>query len=566
MTDTLVAPTEDATGSHDPAEQATPTPQAPYPSILSWLNTADHKQIGRLYIASAVLVLLAAMVVDMLVRIDLINALGFTVYDADSWFQLFAMSRDAVLFGVLAPGFLGLAIYVVPLQIGAGNIAFPRAATASFWGWLISLGILIGAYAVNGGPPGGEPDGVDLYLISLAAIAVSLMLGAICVGATILTYRAPGLYLTDVPTFTWASLVWVAVLVMSLGALLADLLLLYIDHRYGRLVFFGNYGLLGAPEAGFGIRGGLGWLHQAPQIFVFAFPALGVIGEIVPAAVKVRQPMDRAVKVLLGAAGFFAFGAFAQQFEISFGSGQVAGDLREEALYVAFVVAAVLPIAGLLALWGLAFMEGKFPTVTPAVVLAEIAGFLLIGGAVAVAVGAVIDVGPAGDFFRTGATTWVAGYGALVLLGGGVAGLFAGLYWWGPKLYGRMLKRGIGLLAAAAVALGAVAIAVGSFVTGGIWDQPYGAPTFADAAGSSALNALTVVGAALIVVAAALVLFDLLTSIVAGRGAEAGDNPWEAEGAEWTTSSPPPDGNFDELPELPELSADATMVDVEADG
>ena len=138
--------TDASTSPGVPAEDPTP---------FGWLTTADHKRTGRLFIVSALLFLVLGVVLDLLVRLDLTSASKFVSLDVDSFAQGFAFSREALVLLFLIPVFLGVAIYMVPLQIGASNLAFPRAATASFWIWKISAVVLIGAYLGNGGPYGG---------------------------------------------------------------------------------------------------------------------------------------------------------------------------------------------------------------------------------------------------------------------------------------------------------------------------------------------------------------------------------------------------------------------------
>ena len=159
------------------------------PTPFGWLTTADHKRTGRLFIISSLAFLIMGVVLDLLVRLDLTSATKFVSLDADSFAQSFALSRETLVLLFLIPAFLGLAMYLVPLQIGASNLAFPRAATASFWIWKISAVVLIGAYLGNGGPYGGWANGVDLHLLALSGLVIALLLGAVTVATTVMTLR-----------------------------------------------------------------------------------------------------------------------------------------------------------------------------------------------------------------------------------------------------------------------------------------------------------------------------------------------------------------------------------------
>ena len=255
------------------------------PTAFGWLNTADHKRIGRLFIACSLVFALAGAIADLLVRFDLASSGGHTVLNADSFVQVFTVSRDALVLGTLIPLFLGIAIYVVPLQVGAPNVAFGRAAALSFWGWLVSAGVLVGAYIANGGPGGGFSDGVDLHLLAVAGLVISLLTGAICVAVTTLTMRAPGMYMDRTPPFAWSALVTASMLVVSLGVVLGQIVVLYIEHRYGPRFLGGNYGIW--PR--------IDWMYRTPQLFIYVVPVLGVVAEVMLAAARrwVFEPLAR---------------------------------------------------------------------------------------------------------------------------------------------------------------------------------------------------------------------------------------------------------------------------------
>ena len=229
------------TGTNSDMATAITTGEDPTP--FGWLTTADHKRVGRLYIVSAIVMLLVGVLIDVIVRVDLTSGTDFVVLDGDSFGQLFALSRETLVLLFLIPIFLGFSMYLVPLQIGAGNLAFPRAAAASYWVWLVSAGVLFGAYIGNGGPYGGNSDLVDLHMLAVGGLVVGLLIGAVVIGATAMTMRSPGLYMDTTPPFSWSALVTASMLVVSLPVLLGQLVILYIDHRYGRVFLGGNFGI-----------------------------------------------------------------------------------------------------------------------------------------------------------------------------------------------------------------------------------------------------------------------------------------------------------------------------------
>ena len=185
--------------SAEPAATTTVAPErrpAPLPGGLAgWVMTVDHKRVGRLYIAVSLVVVGAALVIGGLLALERVDVTPGQIIHSDAVGQMLSLYRYGLVFAGVLPLLLGLAIAIVPLQVGAYRIAFPRAAAASFWGWLLGSGLMILAYGLNGGPGGGDSEAVDLFLVSLGMVVVSLLLGALCVVTTCLTMRTAGMTL-----------------------------------------------------------------------------------------------------------------------------------------------------------------------------------------------------------------------------------------------------------------------------------------------------------------------------------------------------------------------------------
>ncbi len=171
---------EDAPSSDAAASAAASPPDSPGAAtppeakgLVAWLTTGDHKKVGRLFIGAAFVYVIAALVVASLLGIERIDSDGTQILKLNSVTQLYSLYAIGVAFLFAVPLFLGIAICVVPLQVGARTLAFPRAAAASFWGWLVASGVMIAAYAMNGGPGGGDAKGVDLFLLSFIAVVLS---------------------------------------------------------------------------------------------------------------------------------------------------------------------------------------------------------------------------------------------------------------------------------------------------------------------------------------------------------------------------------------------------------
>ena len=531
----------------DDVSEPTQTPVVESATPLGWLYTSDHKRVGRLFIGASLVAIVAGLVTDLLVRVDLTDPDDFVVLDADTFGQTFTLARDLTVYLGIVPLFLGIAMYIVPLQVGAASLAFPRAALASFWGWVLASAVLLSAYGINGGPYGGEGEAVDLYLVALAGVIAALLLGAVCVGTTVLNLRAPGLFVDQLPPFSWASLVTAVMLLLTLPVVLGQLALLYIDHRYGQTYLGGNFGIYAQLE----------WVFRTPQLYVFAVPALGAIGEVLPVWGRNRQVHPTAVAVAIAAFGFFGFGAFVQ-----LANEPETLDDYEGVVLAGFQVGAAVAVIALLGLWGTTMVRGRtLPRLDSALLCSLAAGLVLVIAVLQGAIGALIDWTDALDrdvplrstTFTTGTLTLVVG--AILL------GAFAALLYWAPKLWGRRLLEPLGLLGLLAALGGALLGWLGPTVAGAFQDQPefvfddpnatsmYGA-VVVDVGNADAFSAIGAAGVALLALGAALMVLNLVVSVVFRAGADADADPWEAQTAEWQLPSPPEPGPTEVLPDL----------------
>ena len=524
------------------------------PTPFGWLTTADHKRTGRLFIVCSVLYLVVGAVLDLLVRLDLTSATEFVTLSSDSFAQGFAFSREALTLLFIIPAFLGVSMYIVPLQIGASNLAFPRAATASFWTWKVSAVVLIGAYLGNGGPYGGWANGVDLHLLALSGLVVALLLGAISVATTIMTMRSPGLYMDETPPFTWSSLVSSSMLVVSLPVLLGQIAIIYVDHRYGRVFLFGNYGVWERID----------WIHRTPQLFIYVVPVLGVAAEIVLANARRRVIEPLAMYFTIGLVGLFGFGAWTN-FAIT-GEGADIIDGVEGVVLVALYGGALLGTLGLLGLLGLAVIQNrKLPKISTSLLAAFAAGTLILVGALVGFIGAAVDwleiAGRGNDGnLQLRMTTWVTGQQSVLIYGAGLLGLLAAIHWWAPKIWGRQLNELLGLLNFLAIGAGALLAFVGPTLSGLLTEQPdfvYADPNatavysgWIDDSGAEGLSAIGAAGVVLLIAGAGLLLLNLLISVGLKKGLKADDDPWGGLSPEWMLPSPPPIGEADDLPML----------------
>lgn len=483
---------------------------SPVGGAAALFGTVDHVVIGRLYVILAFVLLVVSRVAGVLIDAERLDTSSTSILD-EYLAQVFSfhLVADPLLF--LVPAFLGLAIAVVPLQVGAATVAFPRAAAASFWAWLLSAGVLVTGHALEGAVlfAEGDRDRILLSLVGTAGVAGALLVGIVCVLTTVLAARTAGMTLDRVPMFTWgtfvAGLVWLVSLPVAVGALVYT----YLDVRYG---------------AGVGAASRLHWLYGSPATFAFAFPLVGVLLDVVPTMAKTRL---RNRGILLGAVGAAGILTFAGDLLEATRDGSIYQDF----LYVVASFAFVLPLLAVLGGVADALRRGTLNLTAP--LLLGIAGYLLL---LAGAAGNAVRVIDGLDLVGTSAD---AGVSELAIVAG-ILGVAAGLHYWPTKLVGAPLKEGAGRLAAAVLLVGGVAAGVPDIVSGFL-DQPFGVSALASVEdGVEALNAVTLVGGIVVLLGVALVLLNL--AVGRNGDGEVPADPWDGQTLEWATASPPAPG------------------------
>lgn len=527
------------TRSEADAETADPGPIAPPEptGLAGLLSTADHKRIGRLYLAASLAFLVGAVVTNALVGVEGIGS-GLVLFDEASFTQVHSLQAELAALLFLVPFFLGLATYLVPLQVGSPDIAFARGAATAAWTYLLSGLLLVAAYVADGGITGGSAVGVDLYLLALGAIGVATVVALISILTTILSLRAPGMTLERAPLFTWSVLVGGSMLLLTSPVLVARVAQVFIANRAGA-----------EPAA----EGAISWFWSVPTIYLLVVPALGVILEVVPVLSGNRLRMHAAGMILLAAAAILGFGAFAGVDEATTGWGGL--------VYIALGLASLLPILAILGLVGDTIRGGRLVLRAP-MLLALGALLHLFLGALA---GAALVIEPLG----IKGTVWADAQFAYVVYGGGVLAALAALWFWAPKIWGVHLGEAVGKIVFALVFLGAVLLAAPDLVSGLVNDVEAGSATFDDDALTVGLNVVSLLGAVSVAGGVLLAFGDVLGKAGRGKGPSATDDPWGGHTLEWATTSPPPRSNFvDAIPVVssptPVLDARTTPTEVSA--
>jgi heme/copper-type cytochrome/quinol oxidase subunit 1 len=514
-----------------------------FAGVAAWATTTDHKRIGRVYLGFGLIGLLATTVLGAMLGSERIS--DSAVFDGDILVQLIQAQRVSLVFAGIIPLTLGLAIAVVPLQLGARQIAFPRLALTGLYAWLGGLVLTFVALAQNGGIGGGDPQAVDQFLAGLGLMIIGLLASAGSVAVSVLTTRAPGMTMRRVPLFAWSSLIGALGMIIALPVAFGAIILLLVDIRLGIAANFG-----GAE----GIGAWLGWIFSVPAVVVFSLPAVGVAAELIPVTFKSRQQLRGVAFAGIALVGVAALAAVTTQpaHPVSLDGDQSFGTFFDDLL--TFLVFAGLPLLGLVIVLGLGALTAKTgagngrPRITSAFLFSFLGIGMLFVGLAGNFLMAITDLELLGTSFEEGAVLYVV-YGSAMAVMGGVV-------FWAPKLWGRTLPEKLVLPLVALALLGTILASLPLYIAGFL-DQAGGIPSNAgqvatmlslDYHDSASLwNALSMVGHILMVVAV-LAFVLLLVQACTGRGESAAENPFDGHTIEWSTSSPAPAGNFEHVP------------------
>jgi len=504
-------------------------------ALIEVFASTDHKVIGRHYFAFGLAGLLAVIVVNVLLGVERIDGSDVAL-DADVLAQLIDAQRVGLVFVVLAPLAMAMAVAFVPLQIGARAIAFPRLAFSGFWMWLGGAVLTVVALANNGGTLGGDSDMVDLFIVGIGLSAMGLTATAGAVATSILTTRAPGMTMRRVSASTWSALVFSIGVVIVMPVLFGTLIYLFLDHRNARTGFGGNEGILTW----------VGWMFTQPATFLFAIPAVGLLTEIFPITFGRRTPARGLMYAGLALVGAAVLGAVTQQNIQNLpwsGSQLSTADLDEKARdLVPFILFNGLPVLGALIVLLVALQiarpgAGMKINVTPAVFYGFFGFGMVLVGMLGNLIHAIDDVALQGTVFEEATLVYI-GYGAAL-------GAMGALVHWAPKLWGRAVPT----FPAIALAFGGVAatvLAAFPLYIAGLLDQ--GAGVFYDNSDLEIWNILSLIGHGLMALTALAFVGLLAKTAFGGDDDEVGDDPWEGQTIEWATTSPAPRDNFVDVP------------------
>jgi cytochrome c oxidase subunit I len=511
--------------------------------LYEWLTTTDHKKIGILYVINSFVMFFIGGVLALVVRTELaLPGLQLFAGNEHAYNEAFSIHATVMIFLFIIPMLAGLGNYAVPLMVGAPDMAFPRINALSFWmlplgGILLLLGFVVPGGAAAAGwtsypplterlPNSSPGAGQDLWIVALILIGTSSILGGINFLVTIFKMRAPGMTLFRMPIMVWTMLVTSVLVVMATPVITSALVMLFIDRNYGGTFFL-------PPEGQAVLYQNVFWFYSHPAVYVMVLPAMGVISEVLP--VFSRKPLFGYKAFIFATAGIGALG-FSVWAHHMFTTGAVF--LPFFAL-MTFLIA--VPTGVKMFNWVFTMFRGQLMFSTPLIFAIGFLTMFLIGG-INGAFSAAVPVD-----FALHDTYWVVAHLHYVLFGGSVFGVFAGVYYWFPKMTGRMLNEGLGKIHFVLMFIGFNLTFFPMHMLG-IKGMPRRIADYASDAGWNDWNMAATIGGFLIGISMLPFLWNVFISLRNGK--IAGDDPWEANTLEWATSSPPPPYNFDRLPEI----------------
>jgi cytochrome c oxidase subunit I+III len=506
---------------------------------FDWVATVDHKRIGILYLCTAFFFFGVGGLEALVIRLQLARP-NSTLLSPDVYNQLFTMHGTTMIFLVVMPTLVGFANYFVPLMIGARDMAFPRLNAMSYWlfpfgGFLLHFSVMAGgapsggwfAYAPLTETPFSSTQGTDYWILALLVLGVGSVSTAINLIATILTLRAPGLTMGRLPLFVWMTFVTAILIILALPVLNAAIVLLLVDRQLDAHVFLASGGGNTLLWQHFF------WTFGHPEVYIMALPAFGMISEIIP--VFSRKPIFgyEFVAASTVAIAILSFGVWAHHmFAVGLGHG---ADLAFAASSMLIAIPTGVKIFNWIAtMWG-----GSIRFTTAMLFATAFLVQFVVGGLSGITFAAApID-------WQVTDTYYVVAHFHYVLFGGTAFAILGAVYYWFPKMSGRLLSERLGRWNFWLMVVG---FNLTFFVQHllGILGMPRRVFTYPDLPYWGALNMASTVGACVMGVGSLVLAANIVTSLRSGT--LAGDNPWDAWTLEWATTSPPPHDNFPEVP------------------
>jgi len=532
--------------------------------ILDWLTKVDHKKIGIMYGAVALFFLFVGGLEALIIRTQLIVPENDLI-SAQRYNQLFTMHGTTMIFLAVMPLNSAFFNYLIPLQIGARDVAFPRINAFSLWafaagalvinvGWLLQALQMMGLFAASG-PTAGMTDlapaggwfgyapltgkdftgaGTDFWVVGLQILGVASLSSSMNFIVTILNMRAPGMKMMRMPVFTWMSLVVAFLIILAFPAVTIALGQLMFDRVFGTNFFVVAGG--GQPI----LWQHLFWIFGHPEVYILVLPAMGIISEVLPAFSK-KPLFGYAIVVFSGAViGFLGFAVWSHHM-FTTGLGKVA-----TAAFSLLTMAIAVPTGVKIFNWVGTLWGGRVRFTAPMIFALGFVWMFMMGGFSGIMhAAAPADAQQQDSYF-------VIAHFHYVIMGGIFLALVSGIYYWVPKVFGKMWTGNLSTWVAVLVVVG-LNLTFFPMHFLGLLGMPRRTHTYLEGFGWETYNLVCTIGAYILAIGIFLLLVDLIRCLRSGE--PAGDDPWDARTLEWATTSPPQVYNFAKTPVIPARDA-----------
>jgi len=512
------------------------------PGILKeWVTTTDHKKIGILYLLMSILFLVMGLMLALTMRLQLVSPEN-DFLGPDQYNQIFTIHGTTMIFLMAMPMIFGIANYIVPLHIGARDLAFPRLNAFSFWlqpagGLIIYSGILFGSladvgwtgYAPYSSTGGGLSPGTELWTMGQILLGISSTITAVNFIVTILKMRAPGVKLMRMSLYTWSILITSVLMLFALPVLTVALVMLFMDRTMGTLFFdvaAGADPLLWEH---------LFWYFGHPEVYIVVLPAFGILSEVI--TTFSRRPLyghNSMVYAMLGI-GVLSFLVWGHHMYTS------GADPTFRFVMMVMTMLVAVPTGIKVFNWLATLTGGSVVIKTPLLFALGCIATFTIGGVTGVMLASIpIDTHVHDTYF-------IVAHFHYTLIGGTVMAILAGLYYWYPKATGKMYNEDLGITH---FVVGFISFHLTFFPMFdlGLLGMPRRVASYPAGYGFDTINLIVTIAGTVFALSFFIMLVNFITSLEKGK--DAGDNPWGGWTFEWTISSPPPEHSFNEIPVL----------------
>ncbi|RKN61407.1 cytochrome c oxidase subunit I [Paenibacillus ginsengarvi] len=505
---------------------------------MDWLTTVDHKKIGILYLLGGGLFFVLGGLEAILIRIQLIKPMNDAI-DASMFNQLLTMHGTTMIFLAAMPLIFAFMNAVVPLQIGARDVAFPFVNSLGFWLFFLGGVLLNTSWFLQGAPDAGwtaytplstatySGKGVDFYVLGLQIAGIGTLIGGINFLVTIINMRTPGMSFMRMPLFTWASFITSALILFAFPAITVGLVLLMFER-----IFEANF---------FDVSAGgnvvlwqhIFWIFGHPEVYILILPAFGIISEVISTFSSKRLFGYSAMVFATVIIGFLGFMVWVHHM-FTVGLGPVGNALFSIATMLIAVPTGIKIFNWLFTLWG-----GQIRFTTASLFALGFIPTFVMGGMTG-----VMLASPPADF-QFHDSYFVVAHFHYVIVGGLVFGIFSGLYYWWPKMFGRMLNEALGKLSFWFFFIGFhLTFFVQHFL--GLMGMPRRVFTYLPDQEFDTFNFISTIGAFAMGVGTILLFVNIIVTSLKPKNAPA--DPWDARTLEWSIPSPAPEYNFKQLP------------------